>query len=340
VPNIQPSHDAVAVRQLAAELKLKGQPVKHLLAQAGLEARALNADGARIPFEKHAAFFELAAAATGDDCLGLHFGSTRDVRDAGLLGYVGLSSPTVAGAMNNIRRYRRVFSDAIEIETDELEESGQLRWWFRVPAAQRSFQALEYTTVNLLVAFRQMTGRNLTPEMVSLTHPRNHHIKEFERFFGCPVNFGRHENVIEFKLSDLHIPLLTADSRLLVILRAHCEDVLSRRSERTPTLEERVERLIAESLPRGGARLESAATELGMSPRSLSRKLAEQGTTFNAIVADLRKQLALKFIKDSNLVFTEIAFLLGYTEISTFSHAFKRWAGKSPAAYRRECGVE
>lgn len=333
--NVSPSHDAVWVRQLAAELKLKGHPVKRLLAQAGLEARALNAEGARIPFDKYSAFFELAAEATGDDCLGLHFGSTRDVRDTGLIGYVGLSSATVVDVINNLSRYRQVFSDAVEIETSELEESGRLRWGFRISASRRSIQASEFSAVNLLDGLRQMTGRNLTPELVSLAHPRNRRIKEFKRFFGCPVNFGRHENVIEFKLSDLHVPILTADSRLLAILRAHCEEVLSRRSEQTPSLEERVERLIADRLTLGGARLESVATELGMSPRTLSRRLTEQGTTFNATLDGLRKELALRFLQDSNLVLTEITFLLGYTEISTFSHAFKRWTGKSPAAFRR-----
>jgi AraC-like DNA-binding protein len=329
----------VWARQLAAELKLKGHPAKRLMAQAGLDERSLNAEGARIPFDKYAEFFELAAEATGDTCLGLHFGQTRDARDAGLIGYVGLSSPTVADAINNISRYRRVFSDAIEIEAGDFEESGRLRWGFPAFAAHRFIQASEFSAVNLLHALRQMTGRNLAPDMVSLTHPRNHRIKDFERFFGCPVKFGGHENIIGFKLADLQIPLLTADNRLLAILRTHCEEVLSRRSEPTPTLVETVERLIADRLTKGDAKLESIATELGMSPRTLSRRLTEHGTTFNAALEGLRKELALRFLRDSNLVLTEIAFLMGYTEISTFSHAFKRWTGKSPAAYRRGFAV-
>ena len=334
-----PKHDAVWARQLAAELKLKGHPARRLLAQAGLDERSLNAKSARIPFDKYAAFFELAAEATGDDCLGLHFGQTRDARDAGLIGYVGISSPTVADAINNISRYRRVFSDAIEIETGGLEENGRLSWGFRASASRRMVQASEFSAVNLLHAFRQMTGRKLTPDMVSLAHPRNHRIKEFERFFGCPVTFGRHANGITFKPADLQLPLIAADDRLLTILRTNCEDVLSRRAKPTPTLVETVERLIAERLTKGSAKLESVATELGMSPRTLSRRLAEQGTTFHTAVDGLRRELALKFLTDSNLVLTEIAFLMGYTEISTFSHAFKRWTGKSPAAYRRGCAV-
>ncbi len=96
-----PKHDAVWARQFAAELKLRGHPAKRLLAQVGLDERSLNADGARISFAKHAAFFELAAEVTGDSCLGLHFGQTRDTRDAGLIGYVGLSSPTLMDAIKN-----------------------------------------------------------------------------------------------------------------------------------------------------------------------------------------------------------------------------------------------
>ena len=117
-----PTHNAIWVRELAAELKLEGHSVRRLLTQAGLETRELNAEGARIPFSKHAAFFELAAKATGDNCLGLHFGSTRDVCDAGLLGYVGISSPTVADVINNFSRYQRLYSDAIQTEMSELED--------------------------------------------------------------------------------------------------------------------------------------------------------------------------------------------------------------------------
>jgi AraC-like DNA-binding protein len=339
LPRPSPKHDAVWARQLFGELKLKGHPAKRLLTEAGLDERSLNSEGARIPFDKYADFFELAAEATSDACLGLHFGQTRDARDAGLIGYVGLSSPKVADAINNISRYRRVFSDAVEIEAGDFEESGRLRWVFPSSAAHRFIQASEFSAANLLCALRQMTGRDLTPDMVSLTHPRNRHIKEFERFFGCPVKFGSHQNIIRFKLSDLQVPLLSADNRLLTILRTHCEEVLSRRSEPTPTLVETVERLIADRLTRGEAKLENVATELGMSPRTLSRRLTEQGTTFNAIIEELRKELALRFLQNSNLVLTEIAFLMGYTEISTFSHAFKRWTGKSPAAYRRGYAV-
>jgi AraC-like DNA-binding protein len=125
----------------------------------------------------------------------------------------------------------------------------------------------------------------------------------------------------------------------LLLLRRYCEEVLSRHAAQAPPLVETVERLIAERLTKGEAGLDAAATELGMSSRSLSRKLAELGTSFNAIVASLRKDLAHRYLQENNLSLTEIAFLLGYTEISTFSHAFRRWTGKSPVAFRRGLAI-
>jgi AraC-like DNA-binding protein len=323
------------VRQLAAELKLKGHPAKRLLAQVGLDERNLNADGARIPFTEHAAFFELAAKVTRDGCLGLHFGQTRDSRDAGLIGYVGLSSPTLMDAIKNISRYRRVFSDAVEFEIDALEERGRLRWWFHGLGSQRPCQCIEFSAANFLRAFREKSGRNLAPASLGFAHPRNKNIEEFERFFGCSVSFGCQENIIEMKLSDLNLQLLTADDRLLSLLRRYCEDVLSRHAAQAPPLVERVERLIADRLTKGEAKIDTAAPELGMSSRSLSRKLAELGTSFNGIVGSLRKDLALLYLQESSLSLTEIAFLLGYTEVSTLNHAFKRWTGSTPTAFRR-----
>ncbi len=242
----------------------------------------------------------------------------------------------MAALINNLARYRQVFSDAFEVDIRDFERSGLLRWRLRLPIAQRGVQAREFAPVNILRAVRRLTGRDIALRSVSLSHHRDRGVEDFARFFGCAVRFGQDRDVMEFKAADLQLPILTGDSRLLTLLRAHCEDVLARRADHAQTLAERVERLIADRLTAGEARLDVVATELGMSPRTLSRRLAEEATTFNAILERSRRELAQKYLEESNLVLTEIAFLLGYTEISTFSHAFKRWTGASPAAFRRE----
>jgi AraC-like DNA-binding protein len=339
MPETSPLHDAVWARQLAEQLKTSGQPVKRLLAEVGIEPRSLNAEGARLPFDRIATFFELAADAMGDDCLGLRFGQTRESRDAGLIGYVGLSSPTVLGALRNLDRYRQVFSDAIEIRADALEETGILRWDFRASPTQRKQQFLEFSATNLVRFLRKVTGRNLVPESTSFSHPRNEHIREFERFFGCPVDFAAPENHIRFKLQDIRLPIHTADDKLLRILEEHCRVVLDRYEVAPPSLIERVERLVVDRLTTDEAKAEIIATELGMSKRTFARRLTDLGTSFNAIVETLRRELALTYLRGSSLSQTEIAFLLGYTEVSSFNHAFRRWTGKTPGQVRQGTGA-
>jgi len=330
-----PKHDAVWARELVADLKSRGRDVEGLLAEVGLRESSLTGDGARISFAKHVALFERAADILGDDRLGLHFGQTRDTRDAGLLGYIGLSSATLSDAIANLSRYRRVFSDAMDVRIDDLETRGLLTWEFRDGAANVARQSIEFTAANWVRGFRETTGIHLVPVSLAFAHDRTEGIDEFERFFGCPVRFGHRANSLELRPDDLGRQLLTADNRLLGLLRQYCQEVLARRSKQSPPLIERVERAVADRLTNGRATLATVAADLGMSSRTLSRRLADLETSFYAVLADLRNQLAHRYLHESRLSCTEIAFVLGYSDVSSFNHAFKRWTGLTPTAARR-----
>lgn len=339
VSTASPKHDAVWVRQLAAELARKGFPVRRLLGQAGIEERSLAVDGARLPIAEHVAFFERAAEATRNSCLGLDFGRTRDTRDAGLIGYVGLSSPSLLDALRNLSRYRKVFSDAVEMDVDDLETKGRLRWWFHGVPAQSGSQSVEFSAANLLRALRSMADEPFAPVRVGFVHQRDEGFAAHQAFFGCPVRFGAGENEIVLHRGDLARPIRSADNRLLTLLRRYCEDVLARHAERAPPVVERVERIIADGLPHGDVSLSGVASQLGMSTRSLTRRLAEHGTSFKVLVENLRRDLALRYLEGSTLGLMEIAFLLGYSEVSSFTHAFKRWTGKTPSSVRSKTKV-
>lgn len=327
-------HDAVWVRQLAAELERDGYPADRLLKQTGLDRRRIDEDGARISFAQHAAFFELAAEIMKSPCLGIEFGRTRDTRDAGLIGYVGLASPVLIDALENLARYRRVFSDAVEIDTARLRSEGRLRWWFHGLEPQDGIQSIEFSAANLVRAMRDLAGDRLAPVGVSFAHARTDSVAPVEAFFRCRVQYAADENVIVLRRADLGSPISSADDRLLAILRNYCQEVLSRHAERPPELLERVERLIADRLSAGEAHLTVVAEECGMSTRSLTRRLAEHGTSFKELVESLRRELAMRYLEKTTLGLTEIAFLLGYSEVSSFNHAFRRWTGETPSAVR------
>ena len=140
--------------------------------------------------------------------------------------------------------------------------------------------------------------------------------------------------MIELSQTDLSIPIIDADKRLLDVLRSHCTEVLAKHRKRRPSLIETVERLIVDRLSSDEARIDIVAKELAVSRRTFSRALAKLGTSFHAIVETLRKDLAHKYLKQSDLTLKEITFLLGYADISSFNHAFRRWTAKTPSDVR------
>jgi AraC-like DNA-binding protein len=329
-----PLHGAIYVKMLAGELREQGYSDRQIFAGSGLSAKVFEEARPTAPFAKVAAFFENAAKLTDNDILGLERGIKRDYRLSGLISYVGTASPTVLDAIHNIARYRRVFSDAVEIDVSSLEKDGRLIWSFRVPDAVERRQHAEFSTIGLLVSLRQCTNREIRPDLVAFRHSRNTNLQAFARSFGCKVLFDQRQPVIQFKPSDLELPLITADNELYKVLTEYCEVVLQGKSRNTSDLLVDVERVIADRLTSGEVTQHHVAKSLGMSARTLSRRLAKEGTTFFKTVENLRHSLAQRYLSNSDLVLAEIAFLLGYSGLSSFNDAFKRWTGKTPGQFR------
>jgi AraC-like DNA-binding protein len=331
--DLSPLHGAIWTRQLAEELVRRGVAAGPLMARAGLGRAALAGEGARVPFDRIAAFFEAAAEATGDACLGLRFGLTRDARDAGLIGYVGLSAPDMRGALKGLARFHRVFSDAVEIDVSRLSD-GEVAWTFRGDPGRPRRQMQEFSAGNILAFLRRATGRRLALRGVTLPHVAGPGTEEAARLLGCPVVQEGAWVRLALAPEDMGLPLLSADSRLLPILQTHAQDVLARLSPLRESLSERVMRSLLDGMAQGGARQEVVAAELGMSQRSLSRRLAGEGTSFARLLDELRCDLAKAHLAGGMEV-TQVAFLLGYAEPSSLAHAFRRWTGKSPSEWRR-----
>jgi AraC-like DNA-binding protein len=328
-------HGAIWAADLIDDLVGNGVSKQNLLKGTGLNPNAIKLEKARAPFESIARLFENAAQITNDDILGLHLGQKRNFKRGGVLSYVGISSPTVADFLKNIACYRRVFSNAIEVSIDNLEADGLLSWYFRVPASVNHRQHIEYTAAGIVAALRQLTKMEIRLQNVVFKHPRNSNLQEFNQFFGCNVQFGGAENFIQFKATDLQLPLITADDELLKVLQRCCIRTLEQSKSEPTGILFRVEHIIADRLVAREAKLENVAKEMGMSSRTLSRRLADEGTTFTDAVENLRFALAKTYLQDSGLPIIEIAFLLGYSNVSSFSYSFKNWSGASPSDFRK-----
>lgn len=325
-----PSHQVIWAQDLVENLKGQGYSIAQIVGNTGIRTHALNDNRAMISFDKLALLFERAAELTGDDLIGFRLGQGREFRRGGLVTFVGISSPTVKTLMQNLERYQRVVSDAVRIDAQRLDAEGIVEWGYLVPQAVMRRQYLEFTATRVIDMLRRLTDREVRPKKLELRYQRSTNIDALAQFFGCPIEFGTDDNRMHLKSGDLGLPLKTSDTYLHETLLDCCEAALAaKKSTKTPMVVA-VEREIASGHTTQG----DVATALGMSARTLARRLSAEGQTFFTVSDGYREALSKNLIRDTDLRMTEIAFLAGYSSLSTFSTAFKRWTDTSPTQYR------
>jgi AraC-like DNA-binding protein len=169
---------------------------------------------------------------------------------------------------------------------------------------------------------------------MSFAHVRNLGLKEVHQILRCPVEFAQATDSWALPQSVMDLPILSEDSRLLGILEAHAEHLLAQRQAKGG-LRGIVENQLVGALASGKVQASVIANQLGMSVRSLRRGLAEEGSSFGKILDRVRQRLARRYLEDERVSVQQTAWLLGYSEIGAFSHAFKRWTGTSPGRARQ-----
>jgi AraC-like DNA-binding protein len=321
-------------KTIVQDLREHGRPVEKILGEAGLDLRTVNREGGRIPWLGQARLLDIAARELADDCYGIHLAERVDVRDADVIAYLGLASRTLGDALANLARYGRVFTEAVRFEVVVADGAASLEFNPTSPTFALYRQQMEFSVGLVMKAYRDFTRQDITPLEVAFVHHRHKRARDISRFFGCRVGYGERRARIALKAKDLAIPIPTADHRLLNILRRLADTMLQESGHKGDGLVPKVERLVVDLLPTGMARAKVIAAKLGISDRTLSRRLAAEGTSFDEILDRLRHDLAQRYIVGSDLSLSEIAFNLGYANQPAFTTAFKRWSGKSPGELR------
>jgi len=193
----------------------------------------------------------------------------------------------------------------------------------------------ECAIVALLQFARNATGRRNIATEVCFVNPAPVDASPYRDWFGCPVLFDRETTTVRIPLALLALPLRQPDATLMRVLEQQADALLA---ELPPTddFEQAVRRCVARLIRSGEPELERVANELHVSPRTLHRRLEAGGTNFRALREDIRQRLAEHYLADPRLQLAEIAQLLGYSEQSTFTRAFRRWTGLAPNSYRQQ----
>jgi len=320
-------------RLVSARMRELGIQVLPLLSKAGLTAEQIDDPTARVKVQSQIKFLELCAVASHDDFLGFHVARDFDLREIGLLYYVLSCSEILADALYKAERYSRIVNEGISLKISKGHETAITFSYTGVTRRSDQHQ-LEFWITSLLRICRQLTSRRLVPSRIRIMHNRAKTPVEFRSFLGCEVEFGSNADEVVFSRTVTLLPIVSADPHLNELLIQYSEDALVHRKLDRSTLRSSAENAIALLLPHGKARAAEIARRLGMSPRTLARRLASEGLTFSGILDEQKVALARSYLADGDLPVSQIAWLLGYREVSAFTHAFKRWTGTTPRQTR------
>jgi AraC-like DNA-binding protein len=289
---------------------------------------------ARIPVRQFNALWQGIALRADDQDLGLHVGeAVPDLLGGHVLISVMMNCPTVQSAIEKVDRYHGLLADFIKLRLAQKKSYAYLSWEPIDADIVLDRHHSESISVMLVSVLRGLTEDGIDLVEVRFTHPRPDDTREHQRVLRCPVVFDWPENELVFSRQDLSLPVFLANPELLDTLERYAQRLLER-LHMPDTWAGRVIQSLGRILVQGERpSLDSVAFDLAVSTRHLQGQLKAEGTTYRQLLERVRTKLALDYLKRSEMTMCDIAFLLGFSEQSAFTHAFKRWTGSSPTEY-------
>ena len=319
---------------LVQTLHSLGHDPAPLLKKAGIDEQDVGNPATRIPTVRMQALWRLALDVTGDPALGLV--AARQFQPAVLhgLGFACLASDTLHDVLGRLVRYSRMLNELPDFTLQETAATTDLV--VQLPGLGPDFvhAAMDMGMAAFLRLCQITAGRDLLPVHTCLQRPTPVNTTAYENMFGPSIDYETDSNRLCFDKSTALAPLSTSHPELARLNDQTVIDYLARYDRSNITMQ--VRSRIIEQLPEGRPSQGDIATRLNTSLRSLQRKLREQDTSYTELLSETQRELALIYIRDSNRSIGEITYLLGFSEPSNFTRAFKRWTGQSPAEYR-EC---
>jgi AraC-like DNA-binding protein len=312
-----------------------GIELEPLLAKAELTKQQVEDVDVRISAPYQIRFLNLTANALQDEFLGFHLAEQlADLRRIELLYYIMASSATLGEGLRRLVRYASMTNESVSLKFFEGKDIRIVTNYVGVPRHLDRHQ-IECWVTALIRVCRKLAGYPVKPSRVRFIHRSAGNFSEFAAFLDCDLEFDATVDEVVFPRSIADMPVVSADPYLNKLLIANSEEALSRRPSKQVPFREVVENAIIPLLPHGMARENEIAARCGLSRRTLARRLASEALTFSKVLDDLRRDLAMRYLADSSLSISQIAWLLGYQEAAAFTNAFKRWTGKTPREARR-----
>lgn len=314
----------------------KGADAGRLLSEASLAEDSFSDPDARIPFEAFKRLMRAGKRLSNEPALALHFGALP-FETLSIVGMICYAAPNMAEAFRQMNRFGRL---VIEVEGVGAEDRFQIVrrkngvWINDMRKNPNSFPELTESTLGRFICgYREGFPGKEYVLSAHVPHPAPNYAAEYERILKVPVVFGSDRNAMQIDEELLNIRLSDKNTYVFGVLNKHA-DALIKALEKTKTLKARIEQQLIPILHTGDATMEQTAKELGMSRQTLYRRLKSEGASFEVVLDDLRRTMALHYLSGEKVSVNETAYLVGFSDPSSFSRAFKRWTGKSPGQTR------
>ncbi|WP_137173498.1 AraC family transcriptional regulator [Massilia sp. HP4] len=325
---LQPLLDTARERGLALEV---------LAQAAGMAPSSLDPLPESLPARRYIALLEAGARLAHDPFFGLHVGEKAGPATYSAYGMLLLACNSFGHALELTQRYESLAHDLGRSALALDGARAHYEWISHYPDATRHL--VESVFAGIRVFGSWLAGQPLMPLALRLRHPDpGHGDAEYLRVLGVAPEFDAPRNCATVDAALLAMPVPNADTSLFPLLHHHADRLLAKRAAQQEQIVAQVRAALLPRLAGGKARLAPVAAELGLSPRTLQRKLAEAGSSYQEVLDTVRFGLAQDYLRRRELGLVDIAFLLGFQEQSAFTHAFREWSGMNPGAWREQVG--
>ena len=307
-----------------------------LFRDAGIEPGILFDHSARIPLTHIEKLTDNAVRLSGDDFFGIKEADYFRPAHLGPLGFAWLASSTLRTAFERLSRYSRVINEQLEVTITEDFESYNVN--VSIPFTGEFGERIrgQAQMAILTKVCRIIAGKDFNPVKVSFQHEEPTDTGLYYEFFRCPMEFGGEGNTLFLPIAEIDVRLTGSNDQLAKLNDHIVVKYLAHNQKKD--IVNRVKAAIIDGLSSGTVTEMSTAEVLHMTSRNMHRKLQKEETTFKTLLTEIRRDLAQQYIQDHTLTLTEISFMLGFSEVSSFSRAYKGWTGVPPSEARHSQG--
>lgn len=320
------------VLAIARTLDSAGIPHERIFNQLGMDPSGLKAGNNRYSQEMVSRLWRAAVQATNDPNFGLKVAAQIRPSTFNVVGYAMSCSATLGDALHRFARYAKLISNSATVTITKDSEQFRIDFEFDTGGAPPIFHTIDTVIAGLVCFSSWIAGKQVTPREVHFTHDRPADIKAYERLLRCPISFEQEADCIVFNSTDMTRPILSADEQLASLLDNMAITQMASLSER---FSKKVRDCLLKQFSEGEISRRGTAELMHMTERTLLRRLKDEGMTFQEVLDRLREELAYEYLQRSDVTVQTVSSMLGFSDASTFSRAFKRWTGRRPSLAQR-----